>query len=261
MSAMFEADGALLVPGELARGPWSDTALHGGPVAGLLARAVERLDPERALRITRLTVDLLRPAPFAALRVETTAERAAGRVHVIRAAVMAGDDVVSLGMACSIVARPVELPDDLVDVPPPDRPEDGELDFTTSMGDEVIRFHTHAFEVRTVFGSFAAPGPAAFWGRLRVPLVAGEETSPAQRAAITADITGMGNVLPRRKYAYPNADVELRLHREPEGAWIRGDCTSEVGPLSAGINHAILADRRGNVGRASQTMVVSRQDR
>lgn len=258
---MFEEEAGLLHPAEHARGPWSDTALHGGPVAGILARAVERLDPERAFRIARLTVDLMRPAPFAPLRVETTAERAAGRVHVTRAALLAGDEVVALALASSIAARPVELPADLLDSPPPDRPDDGERDLTTSVADEVIRFHSHAVEVRTVVGSYAARGPAAFWSRLLVPLVAAEPTTPTQRAAVIADLAGMGNVLPVRQYVFPNAEVELRLHREPEGEWLRGDCTCEIGPLGVGLNHAVLADPRGNVGRAAQAMVISRQDR
>ena len=50
------------LPTDLARGPWDPGALHGGPVAALLARAAEPLlEP---LQPVRLTVELLRPVPM-----------------------------------------------------------------------------------------------------------------------------------------------------------------------------------------------------
>lgn len=61
--ALFLADGDQFVPQDVARGPWDPTALHGGPTAALLARAVEghEADPAQPMRVARLTVDLLRP--------------------------------------------------------------------------------------------------------------------------------------------------------------------------------------------------------
>jgi len=38
--AIFARDGALFVPSELARGPWSPQAQHGGAPAALLAHVV-----------------------------------------------------------------------------------------------------------------------------------------------------------------------------------------------------------------------------
>ena len=35
------------MPTDFARGPWDPNALHGGPVAALLARAVEKCEPDR----------------------------------------------------------------------------------------------------------------------------------------------------------------------------------------------------------------------
>ena len=40
--ALFVPEGSTLVPTAAARGPWSPDALHGGPVAALVARCVER---------------------------------------------------------------------------------------------------------------------------------------------------------------------------------------------------------------------------
>ena len=67
-------------PTDAARGPWSPEALHGGPSAALLARAVEPLlDP---LQPVRLTVELLRPVPVAPLTVETEELRPGRKVRM-----------------------------------------------------------------------------------------------------------------------------------------------------------------------------------
>lgn len=42
-------------------------------------------------------------------------------------------------------------------------------------------------DVRTTAGRFGAAGPAAVWTRANVGLVAGEEPSPFERAAVVAD--------------------------------------------------------------------------
>ena len=56
-----------------ARGPWSAGHCHAGPVAGLIARALERAVPEKVL--TRMTLDLVRPIPMAGFQITTDVER------------------------------------------------------------------------------------------------------------------------------------------------------------------------------------------
>ena len=55
-----------------ARGPWSADHCHAGPVAGLIARALERAVPEKVL--TRMTLDLVRPIPMAGFEIITDVE-------------------------------------------------------------------------------------------------------------------------------------------------------------------------------------------
>ena len=53
-AAVFHRDGDLFVPTELARGPWSADAQHGGAPAALLARAIELVEPGPTF-VARLT--------------------------------------------------------------------------------------------------------------------------------------------------------------------------------------------------------------
>jgi hypothetical protein len=257
--ALFEPDGELLVPTDLARGPWTDAGLNGGPVTGALVRGIEQLDEEQAFRLSRLTVELMRPAPFVPLRVETEPVRVGGRVGVVRAALLAGDQLVALATASRIAARPVELPPVLDPVSPPDGPEDGyEEGMVGRSRDETVRFHTHGLDIRTIGASHVDPGPATIWIRLTCALVAGEAITAAERAGVLSDAVGVGHVLPRGRYVHPNSDATLSLHRIPEGEWLRLACTSEIGPLGVGLVHGTLWDRAGAVGTATLTTVVTR---
>ena len=62
--ALFRLEAGRYLPTDRARGPWSPDALHGSPVAALLAHVVEQERPA-GLELARLTVDLCRPVPFA----------------------------------------------------------------------------------------------------------------------------------------------------------------------------------------------------
>ena len=50
-------------------------ALHGGPVAALFARQLERMEFSVTMMVTRLTVDLMRPVPTKPLAVNTRVVR------------------------------------------------------------------------------------------------------------------------------------------------------------------------------------------
>jgi len=65
--ALFTLAGDQAVPTELSGGPSSPDALHGGPVSAPVVRALEHYGPGRALQPVRLTLELLRPVPFAPL--------------------------------------------------------------------------------------------------------------------------------------------------------------------------------------------------
>ena len=126
VGSLFVPAGASWLPTDLARGPWSVDALHGGPVAALVARAIEQLageqatdrartaagviagaeragPPERSAHsdhqsdtmvTARLTVELLRPVPVAPLTVTAAVTRPGRKVQLLEARVTAaGRDV------------------------------------------------------------------------------------------------------------------------------------------------------------------------
>ncbi len=73
--ALFVLDGGAAHPTDLARGPWNRDSLHGGPVAALIAGAVEDCPAPAPMHVARLTVELLRPVPVAPLAVDAAVVR------------------------------------------------------------------------------------------------------------------------------------------------------------------------------------------
>jgi hypothetical protein len=269
-SAIFERHGDVFVPTALAGSPWGPGLLHGGPPAGLLARAVERAMPDPELHVVRLTIDLLRPVPMAPLRVETRVVREGRRIAVLEASLLADGVEVSRASALLLRNSPVALPAHLL--PPAPWVAHHEGIPTTSMSGMFARdgeprgpsggasvlpgFHT-TVEVRKVAG-LAGSGQATAWIRIPVPFVAGEETSPLVRVAATSDFgNALGHIRPSDGAGFINADITLYLHRLPEGEWVCLEANGVAEEHGLGLVETAVLDVHGPVGRVCQALLVN----
>ncbi len=106
--AFYERDGDGYLATELTRGPWDPGAQHAGPPAALLAREMERLDGGGEFQIGRITFEILRPVPIAALSVSARLLRPGKRVQLI-AASLCGEKGEELIRASGWRIRPAEL--------------------------------------------------------------------------------------------------------------------------------------------------------
>lgn len=260
-TALFEPDGSRYAPTELARGPWSPQALHGGPPAGLLARSAELAPGGDAMQVARISIELLRPVPLAPLDVETTLLRPGRKVQLVGASLRAGSTEVARAVALRI--RTIDLPVPTVPSPvvPPPGPEAGRAGGAPweSLSDYPA-FHNQGVEHRFVAGGFDRPGPATDWIRLRLPLVAGEPTSPLARVVAVADFgNGVSWVLPRRDgWQFINPDLTVGLHRLPAGEWVCLEAETAVEPHGIGQSVSRLWDERGRLGWAMQSLLLER---
>jgi hypothetical protein len=91
-SAFYQSQGpgsGVFESTELTRGPWDPAGQHAGPLAALLARAIQRcvgLDPDPAGRLVgRITFEIMRPVPIATLSVEADVVRPGRRVDMVSA--------------------------------------------------------------------------------------------------------------------------------------------------------------------------------
>jgi hypothetical protein len=267
--ALFALQGAHVVPGDAARGPWDPEALHGGPVAALVARAVEACEPDPAMHVARLTLELLRPVPVVPLTVESVMTRPGRKVQLVEVTITAGDVICARGRGVRIRTHAGDDPAGeglaVSDGPvpgsgegAPDRHEDGQA--MPSLREGYRAFHNSGAELLFVGGTFAGAGPATVWVRLAVPVVPGESPSPAQRAAAAADFgNGVSSVLDFERYLFINPDLTVYLARPPVGEWVCLEASTRLGTPGVGVAESRLWDAHGIVGRSVQSLVVERR--
>jgi Thioesterase-like superfamily len=254
----YELDGDTAVPSELTRGPWDEGSQHAGPPAALLGRALERLPRpnDAAMRIGRITYEVLRPVPISPLRFDAAIERDGRRVQMLSGSLFSGDEEVMRARAWRLREQPVAVPADLAPGPPDHEVADGaEAPFFPTGAQ--AGYHT-AVDYRFVAGGFLETGPATVWMRSRVPVVAGEELSPLERVLVVADSgNGVSATLDWRRFLFINVDLTVHLHRYPAGEWVCLDAVTLPEPDGLGLADTKLLDERGPIGRAAQTLLVA----
>ncbi len=267
--SLFEPDGAQRAgaesggerwwPTELARGPWSPDALHGGPVAALVARAAERCDPTPAMHVARVTLELLRPVPVAPLSVHSELVRPGQKVQEVSVSVAAAGRPVARAQVVRI--RVLEVaPGDQPAGPGPASPP-GPVPAAAPRGAPIPAdypaFHNGGAELRFDHGQATEPGTASVWVRLAVPVVADEVPSPLQRVVAAADFgNGVSGALPFQRYRFVNPDLTVYLVRPPAGEWIRLEARTDLGPPGTGLSQCVLHDEEGPIGRSLQSLVI-----
>ena len=253
-SALFTVEGpGVWQPTDAARGPWTPDALHGGPVAALLAHAALPLLDD--LMPTRLTVEIARPVPVAPLTVRATVTRPGRRVRGVAASMVAGETEVATASLVAIRNAPIPAPEQPVPASPPG-PETGRPPTFTS-GGTYEALHNTGVEHSFVVGSMEEPGPATDWIRLRLPLVEGEPVHPFERVAVAADFgNGVSRIVDFEQLLFINPDLTIHLHRLPEGEWVCLDARTRIEPNGIGVAASELFDERGPIGTALQSLLV-----
>ena len=257
MDAIFRVDGSNVVTSPFAAGPWDPSMQHGSPPAALVVWAAERIPTPVAMRVARVTVDLMRPVPVAPLTIESEVLREGRKIQLCAIRLLAGGVVVVGATVLKIKVRANELPPEAaiepVELPGPDQSRIERVDFSSSP------FVT-GMSLRAARGHFGVPGPGAIWYRVDRPLVESAVISQAMRAVVASDLcNGTSTALDFREWTFINADLSVSLARQPVGDWILLDAESWIGPDGAGLAMARLADERGYFGRAVQSLVIERR--
>jgi Thioesterase-like superfamily len=253
---VYEVDGDVAVPTDLARGPWSPHAQHGGAPSALLAGQLEGFEAGPATFPARYTLELMRPVPLTPLRVERRTIRPGKKVQLVQGSLFAGEVEVVRATLLRVREQPVEFATEPVGgtdraLPPPGVAEPLAGNWTIGTG------FWHAVETSRVRGEWGAPGPAGMWLRLRVPIVAGEEPTPFQRVAAAGDFgNGVAAAFDRERYSCINPDLTITLHRLPVGAWVGLDSATFPERTGFGVAESVLHDEQGRIGRAIQTVLI-----
>jgi hypothetical protein len=237
--------------------PWDETMQHAGPPAALLARAVERVREDEAMKIGRLTVDMLGPIPQGRMRTEATIVRPGKRIELVEAKLWANDRLAVTATAWRMRSTPDSSAEVATDFSVSSIPGPQEQLYFPGISPDWG--YGRAIEWRFVTSGLQELGPADAWVRPRIPLVSGEETSPVQRFAIVADsANGISATLPFGEWTFIPTSLSLTFARDPRSEWLNMNARTHVGPDGRGVTDGDLADEFGYVGAVSQPLVIGR---
>jgi acyl-coenzyme A thioesterase PaaI-like protein len=270
-SLFVEAQGTY-VPTRHSTGPWSPDALHGGPVAALLAHALEAMPTHQPMFPSRLTVELLRSVVLEPMRIATRVVRPGRKVQVLEATLHRVTDDDPFPADATLVARatlqqirraPVELPDGVRDLNPVDALPPPPTSVAVAGGgieaDAGPGFHSSSVEHRSPAPFMGVPGPAVDWIRIKRDLLPGVPLSPLQRVAGAADFgNGISGLLPFGDYLFVNPDLSVFLNRLPVGEWVCLDATTRLGEEGTALAECTLFDEQGRLGYSVQTLIIER---
>jgi hypothetical protein len=257
-AAYFLRDGAAFAPTTMAKGPWG-SSISGNFVGGIFGHVIERSVVDDAgdtdLQPARLTVDLLRPAAMAPVRVRTSIVRRGRRLVLVEAEMTQSDTVVA--KASALFLRKGEQPPgavwtSLVAMPPLPPEPDGLLDAVPMVIWAYGKDPDLAGRSFDLSG-WQHDGPKFVWLRDIKPLIDGEPMTAFTRAAMAGDVASSLTHYGTDGLHFINADYTLALSRLPEGPDIGLAALTHSSHSGVATGTAVMFDRRGPIGTATAT--------
>ena len=247
----FEKDGEAYLPGEACRSPWNPGATNGIAVAGLLMHAAEQVEAPGVMLPAHLTIDILRPVPFAPTLTQSVVTRPGKNLQMVESHLMAGETPVARARLLRVRMEPSPSLDAPMTWPSPE-------DASRRRFLEPPYPLAELIETRLVAGEADAEGPGTVWTRLNADLVPGVAASPAIHAAMLSDFgNGLSRAVDPRRWSFANVDISLHMVRPPVGEWLLADARSMLQGRGVGLTDMILCDRQGPFGRAHQTLFIA----
>ncbi|MFG3255757.1 thioesterase family protein [Streptomyces sp. NPDC048172] len=237
-----------------ASGAWSDDEQHFSPLGGLVVHALDRHladRPRPGLVLSRISHDILGKPALDECEVTVESVRPGRTIELLEAVVrIAGRPVVRTRawlLASGDTAAVAGGADERLTPP-------GELE-TWAMGDLWPGGYIASLDARPL--APPRPGRATAWISTPLDLVAGEPIGPvASFLALVDTANGIAVRQSPTDWMFPNVDLTIHLHRQPEGDWTGLDTTVTFGPTGQGLTSTVLHDVHGPVGRAEQMLTV-----
>jgi hypothetical protein len=247
---------------DLARGTWSASIQHGGPVSALLVRSLERCEQRDDTRLSRVVIDLLGGVPAEGdLWVRSQVQRGGKQIELLSAEMLApGPDGQPRPVARASGWRLQQQDTQALAhaVAPLPRPwSEAKTRNMKPLGWD--RNYVHSLEWLWLTEPLT-DGPGESWINPTVDLVNGEAMTPLERLFAVADCAnGIGSKLDISKWTFLNTDLAVHVFRIPDGKWIGIRAETNYGPDGIGTTIGTLFDEQGAIGAIQQAVLVRRR--
>jgi len=237
-----------------AGGAWDPEEQHFSPLGGLIVHAIDRFVAERGDRglvLSRVSFDILGRLALDECEIRVETMRPGRTIELVEAVVLIRDRAVVRARAWLLSTgdtAAVAGGDDSRLTPPEELA-------SWTLTDVWPGGYIASVDVRPV--APPRPGRTTAWIGTELDLVAGQAGSPlASFVALIDTANGIAVRQDPAEWMFPNVDLTIHLHRQPEGRWTGLDTTVTFGPAGQGVTSTVLHDTRGPVGHAAQILTV-----
>lgn len=241
-------------PTRHAGGAWDPDEQHFSPLGGLLVHAIDRhlaARPDTGMVLARISFDILGPPTLEECEIQVETLRPGRTIELLEATLRINGRTLVRARAWLLASLDTEAvaggaPEPLT---PPEALDSWEMSSLWPGG------YIASLDTRPL--APPRPGRTTAWVSTRLSLVAGESASPlASYVALVDTANGIAVRQPPTEWMYPNVDLTLHFHRQPEGPWTGLDTTVVFGGTGQGVTSSVLHDVNGPVGHAQQMLTV-----
>ena len=255
----LQADGssiALYQPTDHTQGTWNPNDQHMASATGLLTYELERFAAQDNKRLARISLDILGSIPQAPSTIITRCVRSGKTIELLEAVLScAGRDYI-VARAWRLITQDTSAIAGLEDKPARYQPEQ------LSEWREMHKWPGGYIQtLYLVAESERRPGRGMVWMTNDISMIEGVPTTDLVHLLGMVDTAN--GVVPRvglgvsdMDWMFPNTDLQIHMHRLPQGRWLGIDAVQQYGADGIGVTSAVLHDVYGPFGRSEQILTI-----
>ena len=243
-------------PTKHAQGAWNEHEQHMAPATGLLTAELQSFVPQENMRIARISLDILGLIPLDDFTVTTRCIRPGRTIELIEAVMSSRGRDAIIARAWRLITQDTSVIAGLEDQKSMYKPE------ALPVWDGMKGWPGGFIEtVRLVAEPDRRPGKGMVWMTNDIDMVEGMPTHDMVHLLGMADtangvVPRLGLGLAKLEWMFPNTDLQIHMHRAPQGRWLGIEAVQQYGTDGIGVSSAILHDTQGPFGRSEQILTI-----
>lgn len=254
-----QADGVCVAhyqPTQHAQGAWNENEQHMAPATGILTAELSQFVPQDNMRIARISLDILGLIPLDAFTITTRCIRPGKTIELIESVMSSRNRDCIIARAWRLLTQDTSAIAGLEDKKAAHQPD--ELPVWDDMKGWPGGFIK---SVRLVAEADRRAGKGMVWITTEVDMIAGESTDDLVHLLGMVDtangvVPRLGLGLSDAGWMFPNTDLQIHMHRSPQGRWLGIEAVQQYGADGIGLTSAVLHDVHGPFGRSEQILTI-----
>ncbi|WP_201575514.1 thioesterase family protein [Psychrobacter sp. H8-1] len=243
-------------PTKHAQGAWNEHEQHMASATGVLTAELSQFAPQNNMRIARISLDILGLIPLDEFTITTRCIRPGKTIELVEAVMSSRGRDCIIARAWRLMTQDTSEIAGLEDQKAVNKPEE------LAVWDDMKGWPGGFIEsVRFVAAPDRREGKGMVWITNDIEMVEGETTDDLVHLLGMVDtangvVPRLGLGLSELQWMFPNTDLQIHMHRTPQGKWLGIEAVQQYGDDGIGLTSAVLHDVHGPFGRSEQILTI-----